>query len=613
MAKNTPKMETEKKPKKLDQVRDTFFTSLKTLRLVWQTDKGVFIGNLIAVLIPAVTPFLIAYIFKLVIDLVVATVAGAPFDSQRFTMLMVYLAIIAFVNRMAFSVQAYATRILYTKIPLTLYQLVLNKIVSLDLQYFEDPNFRDTLQKVRDSYDHRPLQLAYNLFFLFQSFTQVVIALVAIIHLNPFLGLVLTIVALPDLYNQITFSKASWGIWSDNTPYRKRYEYLTNLIQKGDSIKELKIFQTSTKFLKELSDIQTKFFFENRSIIRKQLGVNSAFNLFDTLVTTGISVYVILEAINRRISVGDISFYQSVTSSFNNGIGGMFRNLNNIFDQALYTKHVFELLDIEPTLPQSKSPIKIDFKTSPVIEFKNVSFSYPGQKKKIFNNFSLTINPGEKIALVGENGAGKTTLIKLLARFYDVTEGEILIDGKNIKDLDLETWYRTIGVLFQDFIKYEYPVKDNIYFGKIWEKENLAEIIEAAKGAGAADMIKRFDHEYNQMLGKTFEGGIELSGGQWQKVALARAFFRNAPILVLDEPTAAIDAKAESEIFGRVEKLSKSKSVIIISHRFSTVRNADKIYVIDKGKIIESGDHKSLMKKNGQYATLFNLQAKGYK
>jgi ATP-binding cassette, subfamily B, bacterial len=241
-----------------------------------------------------------------------------------------------------------------------------------------------------------------------------------------------------------------------------------------------------------------------------------------------------------------------------------------------------------------------------------ISPIYPGASNKILNKFSITINPGDKIALVGENGAGKSTIIKLLARFYDVSAGEILLDGTNIKDVNLESWYRYLGVLMQDFNKYEDPVKDNIYFGKVNEHYSLQEIITASNLAGSHSMINKLDKGYEQMLGRMFEGGIELSGGQWQKIALARAFFRNAPVLVLDEPTASIDAKAESEIFSRVEKLSKDKTVIIISHRFSTVRNADKIYVIENGKISEEGTHEELLKLNGQYAMMFKLQAKGY-
>jgi len=249
----------------------------------------------------------------------------------------------------------------------------------------------------------------------------------------------------------------------------------------------------------------------------------------------------------------------------------------------------------------------------PLIEFKNISFRYPNTKRYILKNFNLSIRTGEKIAFVGENGAGKTTLIKLLLRFYDVTDGEIVVNGINIKHLNLEKWYALIGVLFQEFIKYQFTFKENVYFGNKKEVNNLDLLKEAIKKSGADEFVKDLPSKYDQTVGKMFKEGVDLSGGQWQKLALARTFFKNAPILILDEPTSAIDAKAEYEIFQRVQELQKDKTVIIISHRFSTVRNADRILVLDGGRIIEEGNHEILMKKKGLYAELFNIQAQGYK
>jgi len=600
------------KSEKFTRAKETFIVSAKMLKLFWRADKLLFVANLIAVLIPAIIPFVTAYIFKLVIDLVVISISSGVIDLNKLYWFVASLLVTSYLQRMAFTVQDYITRIYFIKLPITLYGLVLNKISQLDLQYFEDSSFKDTLEKVKENYTWRPLQMTSELFFLFQSILQVLIALYAILNLNPVLAILILIVATPDLVNQVLFSKVSWVIWDKDTPNRKKFGYLTDLLQHRDSIKELKIFQTGQRFLKELSDIQQKFFDDNKGLLSKQLKFNTGFNLLDTLVMNGIVVYVVLEAMARRITVGDISFYQNVISNFNNGMGGLFRNLSRIFENSLYIKYIFDVLEMPPKIIQEEKSIKIDFNKTPEIEFKNVTFTYPGTKLKILNDFSLTIKPGEKIAFVGENGVGKTTLIKLLARFYDVDTGEILINGINLKKLDLESWYKSMGILFQDFVKYEYPVKENIFFGRVWEAENIKAIIDAAKSAGADPMIKKFDQEYQQMLGRTFEGGLELSGGQWQKIALARAFFRNAPVLILDEPTASIDAKAEAEIFNKVEKLSKDKTVIIISHRFSTVRNADKIYVIDQGKIVESGSHEQLMKIEGQYASLFKLQAKGY-
>lgn len=597
---------------KLDRIKDTFIVSSKLLKLLWDNEKLLFTGNLIAVLVPAVVPFVNAYIFKLLIDAVVASFSGSSFNFSSLYYLISGLFISSLALRLSFSYQDYVVKILYTKFPLTLYQVVLNKISSLDLQYFEDPKFKDVLQKVKDTYTWRPQEQLYMIFFLMQSLVQVSIAFYAILTLNVFLAVLILAVSIPDLINQLVFSRFSWIIWDMNTPYRKKFSYLQELIQDRDSVKEIKVFGLRLTFLSDIIANQRKFFTENKAVANKQFKVNTVFNFFDTIVLVGISVFVIFQAIQRKITIGDVSFYESVISNFSNGIGGLFRNMSKIFEHSLYNKHVFEVLDMEPKIKIQPNPKKIDFNQTPKIEFKNISYKYPGTDKYVFKDFSLTINPGEKVALVGENGSGKTTLVKLLARFYDTDEGVILINGTNLKDLDLESWYKTLGILFQDFIKYEYPVKDNILFGKIWEKEDLEMIVEAAKDAGAQPMIKKFEKEYDQMLGRTFEGGLELSGGQWQKIALARAFYRNAPVLILDEPTSAIDARAEAEIFNKVEKLSKDKTVLIISHRFSTVRNAEKIYVINNGKIIEQGSHPELLKLNGEYSTLFKLQARGY-
>jgi ATP-binding cassette subfamily B protein len=273
-----------------------------------------------------------------------------------------------------------------------------------------------------------------------------------------------------------------------------------------------------------------------------------------------------------------------------------------------------ELLEYPNSISQLDKPIAIPKKPSPpVIEFKNVSFKYPQSERFILKDFNLTIQSGEKVSLVGENGAGKSTIIKLILRFYDATEGDILINGINIKEIDLDTWYKEIGALFQDFIKYQFTFKENVIYGDLSQKDNLEALKEALRKSGADSFLGNLPKGIDQVVGKTFEGGEDLSGGQWQKLALARAFFRNAPLLILDEPTSAIDAKAEYEIFENVQKLQKDKTVIIISHRFSTVRNADRILVLDEGKIIEEGNHEKLMDKKGLYAELFNLQAEGYK
>ncbi len=605
-------MENKAAPK-LHQIKDTVNTSWQIIKIVWQMDARLLIQTLVGVLIPAITPFIIAYIFKLIIDLVAGVLIGHPLDYSQVYWLLGLSVGVSYLNMLAFAFQDYTTQTLYTKLPIRMSEIVLNKVATLDLEYFENSEFNDKLQKVRDSLYTHPQQLVYQLSFFIQSVAGVAISLIAIIHLNVWLTLLISLVAVPDLINRFYFSKSSWGIWHHNTPERKKMWYLLRLINNEDSIKELKIFQTGKNFVKDLIKTQLKFFNENQQNNKRELKATSGLSLIDTAVSAGILFFIVTQAIARKITVGDISFYSNVTSNFNNNIGGLFRTLSRIFEESLYVKDIFEVLKLSPKVMIKENPVKIDFNEPHQIEFVKIGFRYPGSQKDIFKDFSLVIEKGQKIALVGENGSGKTTLIKLLARFYDVNAGQILIDGIDLKDLDLESWQRCLGVLFQDFIKYDYSASDNIYFGRTWEDRKPDKIIDAARSSGAHEMISNFDKGYDQILGKIFDEGLALSGGQWQKIALARAFFRNAPILILDEPTAAIDAKAESEIFERVEKLSKDKTVIIISHRFSTVRNADKVYVIDKGKITEQGSHQQLMKLDGQYAKLFNLQAKGYR
>ena len=597
---------------KISRFRQTVTTSWRLLGLLWSIDKWLLISNAIAVTIPALVPFAFAYIFKLVIDQVVLSVSSGSIDFNKFILLFTGGFAVYTIQSLAFSAQDYFNRLLYTKIPISLYQIVLSKISTLDIAYFEDSEFKNTLEKVRDAYSWRPLNMMEYLLFGFQSLIQVVVAVVILATLAPLLIVIILIVALPELISRIKESELSWGIWDAQSPHRKKFWYISSMLQERDSVLEMKLFQLPKRFLSEIRGIQKNIYEDNKVLATKYLGINSIFNVLGGITFIAILLFIVLEAIAKRVTVGDISYYTTVITNLQSGVGGLFRNLVRIFSESLYTASVFEVLDAPPKIKQIEKPTKINLNKPPLIELKNVSFTYPGSKKAVLKNFNLSLNPKEKIALVGENGSGKTTLIKLLCRFYDVDEGEILINGVNLKKLDLNDWYKALGVLFQDFVKYEYRAWENIHFGKADEKENIKRVVEAANLAGADPMIRKLEKGYEQMLGRTFEGGVELSIGQWQKIALARGFFRSAPILILDEPTAAIDAKAEAEIFNRVEKLSKDKTVIIISHRFSTVRNADKIYVIDNGGIIESGSHTQLMKLNGQYATLFNLQAKGY-
>lgn len=601
----------DKQSEKLD-IKGTIKVSIQVVKLVWSIDRFLLSTVVIVTIIPSIIPFVNIYIYKLIIDLVVNSIRGQPFQYSTLYVLLGIRIVTYYLSDFSWRTQEYVERLLWAKLPIRLDEIVFKKINSLDIQYFEDSKFKDLLQKVRDNYYYRPQQVISYLIFSLQSTVQVLIAFFALARLNWVLLIIIAFAAIPEFINQTKQAKLSWGVWSGNTPYRKRYWYLSNLLQNAGSLKELRIFQLGKHFIQEVKGIDQKYYHENKQVLKRNYVIGVSLNGLTTVVLVGVEIFVIFQAIARVITIGDISFYTGVVSNFQQGLSGLFRNINGVFENNLYIQSIFELLEAKPIIKQSTNPIVLNLTEPPLIEFTNVVFSYPGSSTKVLDKFSLKIDKEEKVAFVGENGAGKSTIIKLLARFYDVDDGEILINGVNIKEIDLKNWYQYLGILFQDFNRYEDVVKQNIQFGRI-DKQEADGIKQAAISAGAHEVIEKLDKGYEQMLGTTFDESNELSTGQWQKLALARAFFRNALVLILDEPTASIDAKAEAEIFDRVDKLSKGKSVIIISHRFSTVRNADRIVVINNGRIIEEGNHEALIKKKGLYAELFELQAKGYK
>jgi ATP-binding cassette subfamily B protein len=597
---------------RMSQIKETSRISWRLLKLVWEIDKGLLCVTTVATLVPGALPYINFYIYKLIIDLVAASIGGAQFDYQRLYFLIFIRVLTYFAQSIANLTQDLIERLLWMKIPIRLNEMILAKTASLDVAYYENSEFRDLMEKVRDSYSMRPQNLLSYILFSGQSLVQFLIAFITISQLNVYLCLFILLIAVPEFFNQAYMSKLSWGVWSWNSPLRKRFWYLGSLLSEAQFVKEVKLFSLAKRFIAEIKELQVKFYDDNKKVIVKSYKFNLFFGMMSTAIFIGTEVFVVIKAIARERTIGDISFYTGVVMNFQNGLSGLISNITRIFDNSLYVKSIFELLDTQPIIQEPKTPKHLDYSKPPRIEFKKVDFAYPNTERKILDNFSLIIDPGDKIAFVGENGAGKSTIIKLMARFYDVTAGEILINGINIQEIAFEDLYRCFGILFQDFNRYEHTLGENIYFGRVYEKYHFPKIEQAAKDSGAVDVVKRLEKGYEQMLGRTFEGGIELSGGQWQKVALGRAFLRSAPVLVLDEPTAAIDAKAEAQIFEKVEKLSKDKTVIIISHRFSTVRNAEKIFVIDDGEIKEVGSHQQLMKLDGQYAKLFKLQAKGY-
>lgn len=488
------------------------------------------------------------------------------------------------------------------------------KLTQLDPATFEKPEFQDLIAQLEGVKGTLQMHLIRFTGLINAVFKFITAAIVVSIYF-PFFAPLIILATIPSYLVWDRFRVKTWPYYVEKRSIVIRVtQYIKNLLSSDSTSKEATIFQTGPVLLHKIKK-------EQQSYLNKFAHANDPWivNIFlARMLQFGAFVYtqylILSRVLQGSLGIGQFTliFQQSLTLTLSaeeilnmySSISARNKYLDKYFD-FLSTKKIIHSAPHPKVIPEQPMP--------PVIEFKNVSFRYPKTEKDILRNFNLTIQSGEKIALVGENGAGKTTLIKLLLRFYDVTDGEILLNGVNIKDVNLALWHKQIGALFQDFIKYQFTFKDNIYFGDLTKPQEEKLLREAIEKSGASRYLDSLPKKYDQIVGKMFEGGIDLSGGQWQKLALARAFFRNAPLLVLDEPTSAIDAKAEYEIFENVQKLQKDKTVIIISHRFSTVRNADRILVLDEGKIVEEGNHEKLMKKKGLYAELFNIQAQGYK
>jgi ATP-binding cassette, subfamily B, bacterial len=489
---------------------------------------------------------------------------------------------------------------------------ITKKLASLDPATLENPEFQSLYSQIDGVKGSIQTQLSRFTAVLDGAFKTIMAAIVLVTAVPWFVAIILAF-TIPSFVAMNIYREKTWPFFIEKRSILVRLtQYAKALLSVEGSSKEVAIFGTGKMLLKKISGRQKEYFVEfNQSVGAGMWGVIGA-----RIVQLGAFLYVQflnLEAVLKgTLPIGNFTLLFQQTLSLAMGCEEMLDQYSSMSMRTKYFDRYFEFMNWKKLIQSPENPAHIPEKPlPPVIEFKGVSFRYPGTERWILKDFSLTISSGEKLALVGENGAGKTTIIKLLLRFYDVTQGELLINGRDIRTLNLPDWHKLVGALFQDFIRYQFTFRENVLLNADNSDERKMKM--AIEKSGAETFLKDLPKGYDQIMGKMFEGGIDLSGGQWQKLALARAFFRESPILILDEPTSAIDAKAEAEIFDRINTLEKDKTVIIISHRFSTVRNADRIVVLNEGKILENGTHKSLMKNQGLYAELFELQAKGYR
>ncbi|HTP08178.1 MAG TPA: ABC transporter ATP-binding protein [Anaerolineae bacterium] len=585
-------------------------------RLVWDAHHTATIIMALLTVSAALIPAAQAWVGKLIIDSVVASI-NAHVEATAGLMAVLPYLLMEFVLILGQSGIAQARslteHILHARLNFTLNTRLIRKALSLDLTHFENAEFYDKLQNARREADWRALQIMNNGFYIVQNIITLVSFGAILLTFNIWLTLILFGATIPAFIAQSKYAELNFRLLSWRAPEARRMSYLEYLLTVDSSVKEVKLFGLGEPLLGRYADLFWKFMREDQVLAQKRSLASFGWGLLATLSYYFAYAWIILRTVSGEITLGSMTMYLSIFRSSQNVFQTLFFGLSDLYENALFMSNLFAFLDLKPQMPVSAHPIVLPAKLECGIEFRKVSFKYPDREEYALRDVSITIKPGEKIALVGANGAGKTTFVKLLTRLYDPTEGQVLIDGIDLREVDPQDLQKRIGVIFQDFVRYYLPARENVGFGQIDQLENEPRIIDSATRSGADPTIRSLPQGYDTMLGKWFERGNDLSGGEWQKVALARAFMREAEVLVLDEPTAALDALNEYAIFQRFRELTDNKIALLISHRFSTVRMADRIVVLDGGRIIETGTHAELLALGGEYAKLFTIQAEGYR
>jgi len=600
---------------RLGKFLSVFKYSLVALKIVWSTSAALSVVMGIATLVSGILPAAIALIGGYIVDAVVTAlnVTGAEQDeAQRQLLYLVLLeAGLVVIVSAAQRVNTISQSILRVLLGNKINVMILEKALTLELAHFEDAEFYDKLTRARREASSRPLSLVMKTFDLVRNMISLLTIATFLLQFSAYAVLLLIAAGIPAFIAEAKFSGEAFRIYRRRSAERRMQLYLEMVLTREDGVKEVKLLDLGKLFLDRYIGIFKKIYKEDRNLVLRRGFWGFILGLVASAAFYFAYGWVAFAAIAATISIGQMTMYITQFRLGQNAVSDSLNAINGMYEDNLYLSTLTEYL--EHKIPESSGSNKNGPKPAAGILFENVSFYYPGANTPALDNINLHIKLGESLALVGENGSGKTTLIKLLTRLYTPTEGNIYLEGLNIKDWDIESLRAKVGVIFQDFARYQLLVGENIGIGDVNNLHSEQQVSEAASKGMADTFIKDLPDAYNTQLGTWFNQGKELSGGQWQKIALSRAFMRNqADILILDEPTAAIDARAEAEIFSHFRDLTANRISIIISHRFSTVRMADHIIVLEKGRISEQGSHQELINLQGHYATLFHLQAKGY-
>lgn len=570
------------------------------------------IGNILLRIIKAAIPLAMLYVGKEIIDEVIALMPKGEDGDMQYLWLLVSI-------ELGLAVASDVINRGITLLDSLLGDLFSNDIsaklirhaATMDLYQFEDADFYDKLERARRQTVGRTILMSQVLA-QFQDLITIGFLSVGLIAFNPWLILLLIIAVIPSFLGESHFNHKTYSLTRNWTPQRRELDYLRYIGASDVTAKEIKTFGLADFIAGRFETVADKYYHANKRLVIKRSIWGTLLSALGTMAYYGAYVFIVIQTVGGAITVGTLTFLAGSFSRMRSMLQAMMKRFTQIADGAMYLQDLFDFFEIEPDIKSPKNPIAVPAHIERGFTFENVGFKYPGSERWALRGVSFHLKAGEKMALVGENGAGKTTLVKLLARLYEPNEGRILMDGVDLRDYNLAELRATIGIIFQDYVRFQMKALENIAVGQIDHIKEMNYIEDAATKSLASTVVEELPEQYEQMLGKRFAGGVELSGGQWQKVALARAYMRDAQLLILDEPTAALDARAEHEVFVRFAELIAGKTAVLISHRFSTVRMADRILFLENGQMKELGSHEELLAEDGQYAELFNLQAAGY-